>query len=99
MKASFHRIETNQQKVPSQIFGSSLCILLSYSYFQKAISSANNPAGNYMFKTNNRSTRRCEICSKLTIKTPELATIVNFEQVIAGWEVHPTSLTALGLSL
>ena len=32
----------------------------------------NFPAGNYMFKVNNRNTRtRCEICSKLTIKTPE----------------------------
>ena len=31
-----------------------------------------NPAGNCMFKVNNRNTRtRCEICSKLTIKTPE----------------------------
>ena len=30
------------------------------------------PAGNYMFKVNSRNTRtRCEICSKLTIKTPE----------------------------
>ena len=30
------------------------------------------PASNYMFKVNNRNTRtRCEICSKLTIKTPE----------------------------
>ena len=30
------------------------------------------PAGNYMFKVNNKSTTtRCEICSKLTIKTPE----------------------------
>ena len=30
------------------------------------------PAGNYMFKVNNRNTRtRCETCSKLTIKTPE----------------------------
>ena len=30
------------------------------------------PAGNYMFKVNNRNTKtRCEICSKLTIKTPE----------------------------
>ena len=30
------------------------------------------PAGNCMFKVNNRNTRtRCEICSKLTIKTPE----------------------------
>ena len=30
-------------------------------------------AGNYMFKVNNRNTRkRCEICSKLIIKTQEL---------------------------
>ena len=30
------------------------------------------PADNYMFKVNNRNTRtRCEISSKLTIKTPE----------------------------
>ena len=30
------------------------------------------PASNYLFKVNNRNTRtRCEICSKLTIKTPE----------------------------
>ena len=30
------------------------------------------PAGNYAFKVNNRNTKtRCEICSKLTIKTPE----------------------------
>ena len=30
------------------------------------------PAGNYTFKVNNKNTRtRCEICSKLTIKTPE----------------------------
>ena len=30
------------------------------------------PAGNCMFKVNNRNTRtRCEICSKLTKKTPE----------------------------
>ena len=31
-----------------------------------------NPAVNYIFKFNNKNTRtRCEICSKLTIKTPE----------------------------
>ena len=31
-----------------------------------------NLVGNYMLKINNRNTRkRCEICSKLTIKTPE----------------------------
>ena len=33
---------------------------------------SNNPAGIYLLKVNNRNTRkRCEICSKLTIKTPE----------------------------
>ena len=31
-----------------------------------------DPAGIYLLKANNRNTRaRCEICSKLTIKTPE----------------------------
>ena len=44
------------------------------------------PAGNCMFKVNNRNTRtRCEICSKLTIKTPERRRsgvfIVNFEHI------------------
>ena len=35
-----------------------------------------SPASNYMFKVNNRNTRtRCQICSKLTIKTPERAGI------------------------
>ena len=30
------------------------------------------PVGNYMFKVKNKNTRaRCEICSKLTIETPE----------------------------
>ena len=47
------------------------------------------PAGNYVFKVNNRNTRtRCEICSKLTIKTPKQRLwrpsdvfIVNFEHI------------------
>ena len=48
-------------------------------------------AGNYMFKVNNRkNTRtRCEICSKLIIKTPERrqwrrsgVLIVNFEHIL-----------------
>ena len=52
------------------------------------------PAGNYMLKVKNRNTRtRCEICSKLTIKTPERrhwpgVSIVNFEQVNAGWALY-----------
>ena len=51
------------------------------------------PAGIYLLKVNNRNTgKRCEICSKLTIKIPEQRQwprsdifIVNFEHVIAGW--------------
>ena len=49
-----------------------------------------HPAGNYLFKVNNRNTRtRCEICSKLTIKKPEQCHwrcsglfIVNFEHIL-----------------
>ena len=48
-----------------------------------------NPAGIYLFKVNNRNTRiRCEIGSKLTIKTPERRQwsrsgvyIVNFDHI------------------
>ena len=46
------------------------------------------PAGIYLFKVNNRNTRtRCEICSELTINTPERRQrrsgvfIVNFEHI------------------
>ena len=38
-----------------------------------------DPAGNYMFKVNNRNTRtRCKICFSVSI--------VDFEQVNDGWE-------------
>ena len=43
-----------------------------YFIFPKSCPQTNIPFGNYMFKVYNRNTRtRCEICSKLTIKTPE----------------------------
>ena len=49
-----------------------------------------NPVGIYIFKVNKRNTRtRCELCSKLTIKTPERrhwrrsgVIIVNFEHIL-----------------
>ena len=58
-----------------------------------------------MFKVNNRNTRtRCEIRSKLTIKTAEYfrpcfsVSIVNFEKVNADWDelyaVSQSSLTS-----
>ena len=50
---------------------------------------SSNPANIYLFKVNNKNTRkRCEINSKLTIKTPERRQwrrlgvfIVNFEHI------------------
>ena len=60
---------------------------------------ANYPANIYLFKVNNRNTRkRCEICSKLTIKhqndelwthfTPfSSVSFVDFEQVNISWVV------------
>ena len=43
---------------------------------------SNSPANIYLFKVNNRNTRKsCEICSKLTIKTPERR-----QQVNVSWE-------------
>ena len=55
-----------------------------------------NPASIFVIKVNNGNIRAtCGICSKLTIKTPELwtyftpgsrASIVNFEHEIACWE-------------
>ena len=49
----------------------------------------NNPGSNNMFKVNNRNTRtKCNICSKLTIKTSDRCHwrrsgvfIVNFEHI------------------
>ena len=38
----------------------------------KELTAIDVPAGNYMFKVSNRNTRaRCEVCSKLIIKTLE----------------------------
>ena len=61
--------------------------VIGQGIFNILIISKTNPTSNYIFKVNNRSTRtRCEICSKLTIKTPKRrwwrcsgAFIVNFE--------------------
>ena len=38
-----------------------------------------NPLDIYLLKVNNRNTKaRCEICSKLTIKTPECTSLPSF---------------------
>ena len=68
----------------------SIFLIFLRSFFWSNIkSNRHNPAGYYMFKVNNRNTRTsCEICSKLTIKTPERCHwrrsgffIVNFEHI------------------
>ena len=51
-----------------------------------------DPAGNHLFKVNNRNTKtRYEICSKLTLKTPcsSVSSIVNFEHVNDDWGTKP----------
>ena len=72
-----------------------LNILSDYTYFymsKNIISDIKTyfiPVGIYLLKVNNRSARtRCEICSKLTVKTPEQrhwqhsgVFIVNFEHI------------------
>ena len=50
--------------------------------YRGANESAYNLAGNCMFKVNYKSNRtKCEICSKLTIKTTNSSFIVNFEPI------------------
>ena len=56
--------------------------------FWKIFAAEYCPVGNYMFKVEKRNTRtRCEICLKLTIKTPERCqwrrsgVIVNFGHI------------------
>ena len=54
-----------------------------FSKFQCGFRKGNSiTAGNYVFKVNNRNTKaRSDICSKLTIKAPHGAFIVNFEHI------------------
>ena len=62
---------------------------ISSEIFPQTLNQIHFPADNYMFKVNNRDTEtRCEICSKLTMKTlepPHLRRsdvfIVNFEHI------------------
>ena len=66
-----------------------LCCCYVPLYKSASFKKFSSPVGNYMLKCNNRNTRtRCEICSKLTIKTPERrhwrrsgVFIVNFEDI------------------
>ena len=68
-------------------------------FYLLAQSTITSLAGIYMFKVNDKNSRtRCEICSELTIKTPERrkwrrsgVLIVKFEQVIADWIPVPLS--------
>ena len=73
--------------------GSSFFFHTTLNYIENVIQVARSyiiiPVGNYMFKVSNRNTRpRCEVCSKLTINTPEqrhwrrsCVFIVNFEYI------------------
>ena len=48
----------------------------------------NNPGNMYLFKGNKRNTiKRCEICSKLTTKTPSKNT--SLTSLMENWSVFP----------
>ena len=63
--------------------------LFQQTYFFVLKDSSHNPVGSYLLRVKNRNTRiRCEICSKLTINTPEQSHrcrsgvfIVNFDHI------------------
>ena len=62
--------------------------ILNRATYAVFLESSYIPAGNYMFKVNNRNTRtRCEIFSKLKVKLPGIwrrsgIFIVNFEYIL-----------------
>ena len=61
-------------------FGLIFDILQGSEY--NSVDSCYLPAGIYLLKVKNRNTSaRCEICSKLTIKTPKGVIIINFEHI------------------
>ena len=93
-KYDFYRFKNFLEKLDLHLTCTRLTLLPDYLRIKFCT------AGNYLFKVNNRNTKtRYEICSKLTIKTPERSqvhfvlpftlcssvSIVNFEHVIDGW--------------
>ena len=61
----------------------------------KVIKTWDYPNGNYMFKVNNRNTKtKCEICSKLAIKTPKRRRIYDPFKYLLGdsWNYMPPIL-------
>ena len=88
MKSSFISIENNGGNMNKNDDSENMRRENVYCNFF-GIYNADNPVDNYMFKVNNNNTKtRCEICSELTIKTPERRQwrrsgvfIVNFEHI------------------
>ena len=78
-----------QQAMILSCFLSNIVIRLYSGFASMALSKATGSIEIYLLKVNNRNTRTmCEICSKLTIKTPEWrhwclsgVFIVNFEHI------------------
>ena len=67
-------------------YGRHMCIIPKKNQAYIYLPWKDNPVGNYLFQINSRNTRiRCEICSKLTIKTLDVKTpgvfIVNLKHI------------------
>ena len=60
-------------------FNNNLSELISWLHLLTKDCLTSNPANMYLFKVNNRNTRKkCEICSNLAIKTPDAVVLVFF---------------------
>ena len=71
----YFRIAINQVTLPKNVFSilhQKRLVVILHFWFINFYESYQFPAGIYLLKVNYRYSRtRCEICSKLTIKTPE----------------------------
>ena len=66
-EATNHKIDTEKVPLVKKVRAA-----IKFEEAATLYDESTNPAGIYLLKVNNRNTgTRCEICSKLTIKTPE----------------------------
>ena len=84
--------------INSIVFRPIIRSVAKYQFYLQSSAAINsfldNPASIYLFKVSNRNTRTmCEICSKLTIKTPEeylwfrsAASIADLERLGIFWK-------------
>ena len=78
------KMKTSLEMKISLLMVTKKCFFIETLFFVLAVIS--NPSNIYLFKVNIRNMRRrCEICSELTIKTPERRHWRRFGVIIVNW--------------